>query len=88
MIVSREIFIPVPCVQQSASSTFKHNQKLTLVVSFIYSQSHTHARSHTAHIASSRWQWAALPQYFMVLKECHAQELIETKPIGEEDREW
>ena len=27
-------------------------------------------------IVSSRWQWAALPQYFMVLKECHAQELL------------
>ena len=27
-------------------------------------------------IVSSRRQWAALPQYFMVLKECHAQELL------------
>ena len=27
-------------------------------------------------IVSSRWQWAALQQCFMVLKECHAQELL------------
>jgi hypothetical protein len=26
-------------------------------------------------IVSSRW-WAALPHYFMMLKECHAQELL------------
>lgn len=27
-------------------------------------------------IVSSRWQWAALSLWFLVLKECHAQELL------------